>query len=79
VLGAHKTWRGLLACAAAGVATWEAQRLLYHLGACRELALVSLVHVPPLKLVLAVLPLVFIGDIAATTLFWLLGFKQSWI
>jgi hypothetical protein len=29
--------------------------------------------------VLAVLPLVFVGDIAATTIFWRLGLKQSWI
>jgi CDP-archaeol synthase len=134
LLGAHKTWRGLLACVAAGVTAWEGQRMAYHLGFWRELAIVdygaepllpgllmgvgagigdtvksflkrragiapgspwlgfdqldffvgavacvSLVHVPPLGVVLAVLPLVFACDIAATTMFWLLGLKQSWI
>jgi CDP-2,3-bis-(O-geranylgeranyl)-sn-glycerol synthase len=133
-LGAHKTWRGFLACVAAGLTVWEGQRILYHMGLCRELALgdyaaeplvpgllmgagagigdtfksflkrqvgiapgspwlgfdqldffvgalafVSLVHVPPLGVVLAVMPLVFVCDIAATTIFWLLGLKQSWI
>jgi hypothetical protein len=28
---------------------------------------------------LGALPLVFVSDIAATTLFWLFGLKQSWI
>ena len=134
LLGTHKTWRGLLACVAAGVTFWEGQRMLYHLGFWRELALVdyaaepllpgllmgvgagigdtvksflkrragiapgspwlgfdqldfflgavacvSLIHVPPIGVVLAVLPLVFACDIAATTMFWLLGLKQSWI
>jgi CDP-2,3-bis-(O-geranylgeranyl)-sn-glycerol synthase len=134
LLGAHKTWRGFLACVAAGVTIWEGQRVLYHMGVGRELALVdyaaepllpgllmgvgaglgdtvksllkrqagiapgapwlgfdqldfflgafacvSLVHVPPLGVVLAILPLVFVCDIAATTMFWLLGLKESWI
>jgi CDP-2,3-bis-(O-geranylgeranyl)-sn-glycerol synthase len=134
LLGAHKTWRGLLACVAAGVTVWEAQRILYRIGFCRDLALVdyaaeplvpgllmgvgaaigdlfksllkrrvgiapgapwlgfdqldfflgalafiSFVHMPPLEVVLAILPLVFVCSIAATTMFWLLGLKQSWI
>jgi len=41
LLGAHKTRRGLLACAAAGVTMWEGQRLLDHLGFCHNLALVD--------------------------------------
>jgi CDP-archaeol synthase len=65
LLGAHKTWRGFLACVAAGVTVWEGQRILYH--------------VPPLGVGLAVLPLVFVSDIVATTLFWRFGLKQSWI
>jgi hypothetical protein len=36
-------------------------------------------HVPPPGVVLAVLPLVFVSDIVATTLFWRFGLKQSWI
>jgi CDP-2,3-bis-(O-geranylgeranyl)-sn-glycerol synthase len=134
LLGAHKTWRGFLACVVAGVTVWEGQRILYRMGLCRELALVdyaaepllpgllmgvgagigdtvksllkrqvgiapgapwlgfdqldfflgalacvSLVHVPPLRVVLAVMPLVFVCDIAATTICWLVGLKQSWI
>jgi len=134
LLSAHKTWRGLWACVAAGVTVWEGQRILYHMGLWRALALVdytaepllpgllmgvgagigdtvksflkrrvgiapgspwlgfdqldfflgalafvSLVHVPPLGVVLAVLPLVCVCDIAATTMCWLLGLKQSWL
>jgi CDP-2,3-bis-(O-geranylgeranyl)-sn-glycerol synthase len=51
-------------------------QLDFFLGAA---ACVSFVHAPQPGLVLAVLPLVFVCDIAATTLFWLLGLKQSWI
>jgi CDP-2,3-bis-(O-geranylgeranyl)-sn-glycerol synthase len=134
LLGAHKTWRGLGACVAAGVTVWQGQRILYHMGLWHALALVdytaepllpgllmgvgagigdtvksflkrqvgiapgspwlgfdqldfflgalafvSLVHVPPLGVVLVVLPLVCVGSIAATTIFWLLGLKQSWL
>jgi CDP-2,3-bis-(O-geranylgeranyl)-sn-glycerol synthase len=43
------------------------------------LAFVSLVHVPPLEVVLAILPVVFVCDIAATAMLWRLGLKQSWI
>jgi hypothetical protein len=42
-------------------------------------AFVSFIHAPPFVVVRAVLPPVFIGGIAATTIFWLLGLKQSWI
>jgi len=34
---------------------------------------------PLLGFVLAVLPLVFVCDIVARTLFWRLGLKESWI
>jgi hypothetical protein len=40
-------------------------------------AFVSLVHVPPLADVLAMVPLVFACDVAATTVLWRLGLKQS--
>jgi CDP-2,3-bis-(O-geranylgeranyl)-sn-glycerol synthase len=133
LLGAHKTWRGFLACVVAGVAAWEVQRLLHHMGILRALALVdyaepivpgllmglgagtgdalksllkrqvgiapgstwlvfdqldffagalafvSLVHVPPLGVVLAILPIVFLCDIAATTILWRVGLKERWI
>ncbi len=51
-------------------------QLDFLLGA---LAFVSLVHVPPLGVVLAVLSLVFVCDIAATTILWLLRLEQSWM
>ncbi len=134
LLGAHKTWRGCVACVAAGVGAWETQRLFFRIGLVRELALVdyayepivpgllmglgagagdllksllkrrrgvapgvpwlgfdqldffvgafafvSLVHVPPLADVLAMVPLVFVCDVAATTVLWRLGLKQSWL
>jgi CDP-2,3-bis-(O-geranylgeranyl)-sn-glycerol synthase len=134
LLGSHKTWRGILACVVAGVATWEVQRRLYRMGLLRAFALVdysaepivpgllmglgagvgdvfksllkrqmdiapgspwllfdqldffvgafafvSLVYVPPLGVVLAVLPIVFLCDIAATTILWRLGFKERWL
>jgi hypothetical protein len=63
---------------AADVSPIFAERLLpkFFLGA---VAFVSLVHVPPLGIVCAVLPLVFVCDIAVTTMFWRLRLKQSWI
>jgi hypothetical protein len=48
----------------------------FFLGA---VAFVSLVHVPPLGIVCAVLPRVFVCGIAVTTMLWRLGLKQSWI
>jgi CDP-2,3-bis-(O-geranylgeranyl)-sn-glycerol synthase len=39
VLGDHKTWRGLLAGAIAGVLTYELQRVVYEAGLVGELAL----------------------------------------
>ena len=101
VLGPHKTWRGLLACATAGVAAWEVQRLLYHGGIGRELALVDYAAEPILPgLLIGIgagpddavksffkrrlgicpgVPWLGFDQFAATTLFWLLGLKQSWI
>ena len=56
--------------------TWLVfDQLDFFLGA---LAFVSLVHVPPLGVVLAVLPLVLLCDIAATAILWRLGLKESW-
>ena len=58
-------------------ATWLGfDQLDFFLGA---LALVSLVRVLPVEVVLAILPLVFLCDIAATTILWRLGLKRSWI
>ena len=134
LLGSHKTWRGLCACAVAGLATYEAQRFVHSLGWLRDLAaidyeaipvlpgllmglgagvgdaaksffkrrvgiapgatwlvfdqldffvgalvFVSLVYAPPLGVVLAAVPFVFVSEVAATTLFWRLGLKESWI
>ena len=53
---------------------WGFNQLEFFVGA---LACVSLVHAPPLGIVRAVLPLVFVCDIAATTMFWRLSLKQS--
>ena len=129
-----RTWRGLCACAVAGLATYEAQRFVHSLGWLRDLAaidyeampvlpgllmglgagvgdaaksffkrrvgiapgatwlvfdqldffvgalvFVSLVYAPPLGVVLAAVPFVFVSEVAATTLFWRLGLKESWI
>jgi CDP-2,3-bis-(O-geranylgeranyl)-sn-glycerol synthase len=62
-MGAGETWLGF-------------DQLDFFVGA---LVLVSLVHVPPLGAVLVCLPIVFVCDIAATTIFWLVGLKESWI
>jgi CDP-2,3-bis-(O-geranylgeranyl)-sn-glycerol synthase len=58
-------------------ATWPVfDQLDFFLGA---VALVSFVHVPPLDVVLAMLPIVFLADIAATTILCRLGLKDSWL
>ena len=41
ILGDHKTWRGLIAGAAAGVVVFEFQKFAYEAGWWRELALVD--------------------------------------
>ena len=41
ILGDHKTWRGLLAGALTGVVVYEIQRLAYHAGWVRSLALLD--------------------------------------
>jgi CDP-2,3-bis-(O-geranylgeranyl)-sn-glycerol synthase len=41
-------------------------------------AFASLVWLPPPGTLLAVAPLVFVCDLAATALFWRLGLKQTW-
>jgi CDP-2,3-bis-(O-geranylgeranyl)-sn-glycerol synthase len=41
ILGAHKTWRGLLAGTVVGVAAYEAQRAAYLLGIGHGLALID--------------------------------------
>ena len=51
-------------------------QLDFFLGA---LAFIFLAHTPPLGVVLAILRLVFVCDIAATTMFCLFGLKESWI
>src|SRR5690348_3203138 len=38
ILGSHKTWRGLVVGAIAGVFVFELQRFAYHFGWWRELA-----------------------------------------
>ncbi len=40
---------------------------------------VSVVYVPPLRVVVAVLPVIFLCDIAATTILWRLGLKERWL
>ena len=42
-------------------------------------AFVSLVHAPPLLAVLAMTPIVFVCDIAATAVFYRLRLKDSWV
>jgi CDP-2,3-bis-(O-geranylgeranyl)-sn-glycerol synthase len=39
---------------------------------------VSLVYVPPRAILLGMLPLVFVCDLAATAVFWRLGWKRNW-
>jgi CDP-2,3-bis-(O-geranylgeranyl)-sn-glycerol synthase len=43
------------------------------------LVLVSPVYAPPLATVAAIVPVVFVCDILATTVFWWFGLKDSWI
>ena len=51
-------------------------QLDFFLGA---LAFVFLVDTPALAVVLAIVRLVFVCDIGATTMFRLFGLKESWI
>jgi CDP-2,3-bis-(O-geranylgeranyl)-sn-glycerol synthase len=58
-------------------ATWLGyDQLDFFIGAA---ACLSLVHAPPLGALLAAIPIVFLCDVAATTVFWRLGLKESWI
>jgi CDP-2,3-bis-(O-geranylgeranyl)-sn-glycerol synthase len=51
-------------------------QLDFIVGAC---AFLALVYVPPLAPMLAALPVVFIGDVAASALVFSVGLKEAWI
>ena len=134
ILGSHKTWRGLIAGVATGVAVYEVQVLLYLTGWLRDFALFDYDHdrflpglllsfgaiagdavksffkrrvgippgsswlvfdqldfffgasllasviqpLPPLEW-LAVLPIIFVCDIAICAIGYWLGLKDDWI
>jgi CDP-2,3-bis-(O-geranylgeranyl)-sn-glycerol synthase len=50
-------------------------QLDFFLGA---VAFASFVYLPPWEILLAMVPLVFACDLAATALLWRLGWKQRW-